>query len=125
MPKNNLLLYAIVFVMFIGVAIHGYNVLPSQFNILQHIISGIILLVIASIGLKSPEINLREAGIPRIAKVLFGSIIITFLSWLLIGVVVQPLLGGVVFEMASTDHFLLSMTIFVLALYPVMNKYLL
>lgn len=124
MPKNNLLLYAIVFVMFIGVAIHGYNVLPSQFNILQHVISGIILLVIASIGLKAPGVSLREAGIARIIKVLFGSVMITFLSWLLIGVVVQPLLGGVVFEMASTDHFLVSMIIFVLAVYPVMNKYL-
>lgn len=125
MPRNNLILFVVIFIAFVAMTFFSYRTMPSQFNIIQHVLFGIILLVLASIGLKSPNIRLLESGVARVTKVLFGSLVIAFLSWLLIGVVVQPLLGGVIFEMASTDHFPLSMLLLVLALYPVINKYLL
>jgi len=124
LPKRNLALLVCILAAFASGTAYSYLNYPEQFGFVQHIVFGVVILTIGLMGLNAPDIQLSEGGISRIVKVLFGSIIIAFLSWLLIGVVTQPLLGNVVFEMVSQKTFLLSMSLLTLSLYPVINKYL-
>lgn len=124
MPRRTIVLLTFVIIAFVTIVVVNYLRYPAQFNVVTHIIFGIIILMIGSMGLKAPDISLEDGGISRVIKVLFGCIVIAFLSWLIIGVVTQPLVGNVVFEMVNGKFFLPSMLLLTLAFYPVINRYL-